>query len=284
MSPRSDSLSNADLGRLCELIYAESGIKLTPDKRVMLEMRLKRRLQELEIGSYREYCDFLFAGQHQDQEIVHLIDVVTTNKTDFFREGGHFEVLAKMVLPEYRTSSDAGREFRVWSAGCSTGEEPYTLAMVLQEFGESNPGFRFKILATDISNTVLAKAEKGVFGSEVIQPVPTDLRRKYFMRSRDPNLKSVRVVPELRSAIEFRRLNLMEEFGLNELMDAIFCRNVIIYFDRATQESLLKRMSRQLVPGGYMFMGHSEALHNMDIALTAVAPALYRKANDRTGA
>ena len=158
----------------------------------------------------------------------------------------------------------------MWSAGCSTGEEPYTLAMVLQEFGESNPGFRFKILATDISNTVLAKAEKGVFGSEVIQPVPTDLRRKYFMRSRDPNLKSVRVVPELRSSIEFRRLNLMEEFGLNELMDAIFCRNVIIYFDRATQDgSFSERLSRQLVGGGYMFVWATRrALHHMDIALT----------------
>ena len=280
MSPRSDGLSNADMSRLCELIYAESGIKLTPDKRIMLEMRLKRRLQELEIDSYGEYCDFLFTGHHQDQEIVHLIDVVTTNKTDFFREGGHFEVLAKTVLPEYRTSSAAGREFRVWSAGCSTGEEPYTLAMVLQQFSESNQGFRFKVLATDISNTVLAKAEKGVFTSEVVRPVPADLRRKYFMRSRDPNSHLVRVIPELRTAIEFRRLNLMEEFGLTELMDAIFCRNVIIYFDRPTQERLLNRMSRQLVPGGYMFMGHSEALHNMDIPLTAVAPALYRKQSD----
>ena len=282
MSPRSDSLTNSDLGRLCDLVYAESGIKLTLDKKVMLEMRLNRRLRDLDLGSYAEYCDYLFAGHHQKEEVVHLIDVVTTNKTDFFRESAHFEILVNRVLAEHEAGAEGGREFRVWSAGCSTGEEPYTLAMVLDHYAVSHAGFRFKILATDISNTVLAKATKGVFSSEVVRPVPADLRRKYFMRSRDPSSNQLRVVPELRQAIEFRRLNLMEDFRLDEPMDAIFCRNVIIYFDRPTQERLLEKLSRQLVSGGYMFMGHSEALHNMDIPLVPVAPALYRKANDGT--
>ncbi len=282
MSPRSDSLTNADLGRLCDLIYTESGIKLSPDKKVMLEMRLNRRLRDLNVGSYAEYCDYLFGGHHQEQEIIHLIDVVTTNKTDFFREGTHFEILVNTVLPEFEANSPSGRDFRVWSAGCSTGEEPYTLAMVLDNYATAHAGFTYKVLATDISNTVLEKASAGVFASEVVRPVPSDLRRKYFMRSRDPNSNQLRVVPELRKSVEFRRLNLMEDFRLPEPMDAIFCRNVIIYFDRPTQERLLTKLSGQLVRGGYMFMGHSEALHNMDIPLVLVAPALYRRSNDRT--
>lgn len=281
MNSEDDGLSKTNLVRLCDLIYSESGINLTPDKKVMLEMRLKRRLRDLSMDSYAEYCDYLFGGHHQQEEVVHFIDVVTTNKTDFFREPDHFDLLVKRVLPEFRNSSEAGREFRVWSAGCSTGEEPYTLAMVLAKYAEFNTGFKFKVLATDISNTVLAKAQKGVFASEVVRPIAEDLRRKFLMRSRDPASKQVRVVPELRQAIEFRRLNLMEDFGLSELMDAIFCRNVIIYFDRATQERLLLKFSRQLVRGGYMFMGHSEALHNMDIGLEAVAPALYRNPDER---
>jgi chemotaxis protein methyltransferase CheR len=283
MSHRDDSVSQGDLGRLCDLIYAQSGIKLSPDKKVMIEGRLKRRLRELNLGTYAEYCRHLFAGKGQDreQEIVHLIDVITTNKTDFFREGAHFDFLVQKALPDLRASGPSGREFRFWSAGCSTGEEPYTLAMVLAQYGESHPGFKFKVLATDISNTVLATAKMGVFSSEVIRPVASELRRKYFMRSRDPNSNQLRVVPELRERIEFRRLNLMEEFGMSELMDGIFCRNVIIYFDRPTQERLLAKLSRQLAGGGYMFVGHSETLHDMDLPLVPVAPALYKKAMDR---
>ncbi len=169
----------------------------------------------------------------------------------------------------------------IWSAGCSTGEEPYTLAIVLNEYRLSHPAFRFRILATDISTAALAKAERGVFSGEVVRPVPIELQRKYFMRSRDRESNLLRVIPELREMIEFRRLNLMEEFGLPELADAIFCRNVIIYFDRPTQERLFHKFSRQLVEGGYMFVGHSESLHHMDVPLVPVAPALYRKADGR---
>ena len=181
----------------------------------------------------------------------------------------------------YGPGAERSREVLIWSAGCSTGEEPYTLAIVLSEYGLSHPGFRFRILATDISTAVLAKAELGVFSAEVVRPVPAELQRKYFMRSRDRDSNLLRVVPELRQMIEFRRLNLMEEFGMPELADAIFCRNVIIYFDRPTQERLLHKFSRQLVEGGYMFVGHSESLHHMDVPLVPVAPALYRKTDDR---
>jgi chemotaxis protein methyltransferase CheR len=282
MTTHSDSLSSRDLNRLCRLIYEQSGITLSAEKQIMLEGRLKRRLTSLQLSSYGEYCDYLFDGSgHDAEEMVHLIDVVTTNKTDFFREKTHFDFLAAKMLPEFMAREGNSRELLIWSAGCSTGEEPYTLAIVLSEYQQSHPAFRFRLLATDISTAVLAKAECGVFPSEVLRPVPPDLRRKYFMRSRDRDSNLLRVVPELRQKVEFRRLNLMEEFGMTELTDAIFCRNVIIYFDRSTQERLFHKFCRQLVDGGYMFVGHSESLHHMDVPLVPVAPALYRKADAR---
>jgi chemotaxis protein methyltransferase CheR len=154
--------------------------------------------------------------------------------------------------------------------------------MVMNEFGQTHPGFHFRVFATDISTTVLAKAEMGVFSEEVVRPVSDDLRRKYFMRSRDRNSRLLRVVPELRHIVEFRRLNLKDsDYGITDKVDVIFCRNVIIYFDRATQEQILQRLTHYLLPGGYLFVGHSEALHGMDLPLAPIAPALYRRIDDR---
>jgi chemotaxis protein methyltransferase CheR len=185
------------------------------------------------------------------------------------------------MLPE-QAERVAGRHFAIWSAGCSTGEEPYTMAIVLSEYALTHPGFRFRILATDISNLVLAKAELGVYTNEVVAPVAPLLRQKYFMRSRDRSSNQVRVTPELRKLIEFRRLNFMDaDYGVSEKADAIFCRNVIIYFDRATQERILQKLANCLLPGGYMFVGHAETLHDMNLPLTPVAPALYRRIDGR---
>ncbi len=280
MTGHADAISNADFNRLRSLIYTESGINLSADKKTMLELRIKRRLRDLRLNTYAEYCAYLFRRDGQKEEIVHLLDVVTTNKTDFFREPAHFEFLAQRALPDLASRNSARPELWVWSAGCSTGEEPYTLAMVLDDYGRNHPGFRFRVLATDISTKVLAKAKLGVFNSEVVDPVPVELKRRYFMRSRDPDSQTLRIVPELRQRVEFRRLNFMDaSFGLPQMVDAIFCRNVIIYFDRQTQEQILQKLARQLVPGGYMFVGHAESLHDMDLPLLPVAPALYRKAD-----
>jgi chemotaxis protein methyltransferase CheR len=276
MTSRIDSLSAQDLNRLRTLIYEQCGINLTSDKKTMLEGRLRRRMSKLNLASYGEYCKYLFDGHgHDAEEMVHLIDAVSTNKTDFFREKEHFDLLVGKVLPEI--TKRHGQELLIWSAGCSTGEEPYTLTIVLNEYARVHPGFHFRVLATDISTAVLEKAKRGVFHSEVVNPVPADLRRKYFMRSRDAESKLLRVVPELREMVTFRRLNLMEDFGMSELAHAIFCRNVIIYFDRPTQERLFWKLARQLVQGGYIFVGHSESLHQMDVPLVPVAPALYRR-------
>jgi chemotaxis protein methyltransferase CheR len=205
---------------------------------------------------------------------------VTTNKTDFFREPRHFDFLVEKALPELTARDRGGRPLLIWSAGCSSGEEPYTLAMVLSEYGLTHPGFRFRILATDISTNVLAKAELGIYTSDMVSPVPAAIKRRYLMVSREPGSDQVRIVPELRRLIEFRRLNFMDaDYGMAEKADAIFCRNVIIYFDRPTQESVLRKLSSNLVPRGYMFVGHSETLHDMDLPLTPIEPALYRRNN-----
>ena len=278
MTTRNEGLSKADFDRLRSLIYDESGISLSSDKKTMLEIRIKRRLRSLDISSFAEYCDRVFTPQGREDELVHLIDVTTTNKTDFFREAGHFDYLVSQALPDLAARLGAARKSLVWSAGCSTGEEPYTLSMVLSEYSQTCPGFRFSVLATDICTDVLAKASLGIFKSESVKPVPMALRRKYFMRGRDPQSDLVRVVPEMRSLVEFRRLNFMDgDFGLSELPEIIFCRNVIIYFDRPTQVRLLEKLTRHLAPGGYFFAGHSESLQGMDLPLVPVAPAVYRK-------
>jgi chemotaxis protein methyltransferase CheR len=217
-------------------------------------------------------------GREEEEEVVHLLDAVSTNKTDFFREPDHFDFLARKALPELVEGNGRGRPLLIWSAGCSTGEEPYTLAMVLDQWGAAKAGFRYRILATDLSTAVLARAERGVYAEEVARPVPADWRRKYFLRSRDRSSNLLRVAPELRRLVEFRRLNFMEaRFDLAQKADVIFCRNVLIYFDRPTQERILGKLAGELVPGGYAFVGHSETLHDMDLPLKPVAPAVYRK-------
>jgi len=274
-------MSTRDYARLCELIYREAGIHLGTEKSTMLEGRVNRRLKALSLNSYSEYCDFLFGHKGLKEEIGPLINAVTTNKTDFFREPRHFDFLTESALPDLSERSGGGRPLVIWSAGCSTGEEPYTLAIVLSEYAQSHPGFRFRILATDISTTVLGKADRGVYSTDVVAPVTAALQQKYFMRSCDPASNRVRVVPELRKLIEFRRLNFMDnDYGVAGKVDAIFCRNVIIYFDRQTQEKVLGRLARYLVPDGYMFVGHAETLHDMNLPLTPVAPASYRRLRD----
>ncbi|HEX4007920.1 MAG TPA: protein-glutamate O-methyltransferase [Acidobacteriaceae bacterium] len=283
MSAADEILASRDFSRLTSLIYAEAGIRIGPEKKTMLEARLKRRLRALGIDSCARYCDYLFSGDDRSEETIRFIDVVTTNKTDFFREPAHFAFLAGRAAPEWLAQWGSSRPMLVWSAGCSTGEEPYTLAMVLSEYGEAHPGFRFGILATDISTAVLARAEAGIYSAENAEPIAAPLRRKYLMRSRDRTSTQVRVAPELRRLVEFRRLNFMDtDYGVAEPADAIFCRNVLIYFDRPTQEKILRRLAECLAPQGYLFVGHAETLHDLRLPLVPVAPALYRRLDGRS--
>lgn len=282
MSDHEQVISSGDYTRLCRLIYGETGITLGAGKQIMLEGRIRRRLKALAIESYREYCGYLFSARGLDEELVHLIDAVTTNKTDFFREPRHFDFLVSRVLPEHAAGGDSRRPFLLWSAGCSSGEEPYTLAMVLNEYGMTHPGFSFRILATDVSTAVLKKAALGIYPADTVRPVPQALKAHYLMRGREHNAARIRVVPELRRLIEFRRLNFMDsDYGIQEKFDAIFCRNVIIYFDRTAQQSILTKITTRMRPGGYLFMGHAETLHELDLPVEPIAPALYRRSHGR---
>lgn len=270
-------LSKNDFSRLSEFIYKECGIKMPPAKKTMLEARLQKRLRTLGINSFSAYCDFLFSTDGLQLELVQMIDLVTTNKTDFFREPDHFDYLVNHVLPQW-IDKGGGRRLNVWSAGCSTGEEPYTLAMVLQEYAEEVPGFTYSIMATDISTRVLEKARTAIYDEDRVIPVPMSLKKKYLLRSKDRSNGLVRIVPELRSKVCFQRLNFMDDsFGLRDRLDVIFCRNVIIYFDRPTQKRLLHKFIDNMAPGGYIFMGHSETLNGLDLPLLAVHPTVYRK-------
>jgi len=275
---RNECLSNADFNRIRDLVYEESGINLNAERKTMVEIRIRRRLRQLEISSFADYCNYVFGADGHQAELVHLIDAVTTNKTDFFREAGHFDFLTSKALPDLAARYGISRRSLVWSAGCSTGEEPYTLAMVLSEYGQTHAGFQFNVLATDICTAVLDKARVGIFKSEAAAPISADLRRKYFMRSRDPGSELLRIVPELRARVEFRRVNFMDpDYGIGEPPEIIFCRNVIIYFDRPTQIRILQKLTRHLVPGGYFFSGHSESLQGMDLPLSPAGPSVYRK-------
>lgn len=248
----------------------------------MIESRLAKRLRALNLADYGNYCEYLFSEEGLDKELVHLINVVTTNKTDFLREASHFKFLTETVLPELRQQRRLGpkKKLNLWSAGCSTGEEPYTLAMVLDDFNDRQEQDKvpFEILATDVSTRVLKIAREAVYHEERVEPIPLAWRKRYLLRSRDPDNPLVRIAPELRKKVVFGRLNFMDdEFGLPNPMDIIFCRNVIIYFDRPTQERLMRKFAHNLVPGGSLFIGHSESLHGFDIPFEQVTPTVYRR-------
>ncbi len=273
-------ISDQDFSRFASLIYEQCGIKMPPHKRSMLEARLRKRLRALGLDSYEAYREYLFSKDGMVDELINMIDVVTTNKTDFFREPRHFDFMVERALPALIPGTGVGvdRPLRIWSAGCSTGEEPYTIAMVLDDYLWQNRKVDFEILATDISTQVLEKARLGIYHRDKIDPVDEKFRKKYLLRSKNPESPQVRIVPALREKLRFGRVNFMDDkYEVGEQKDIIFCRNVIIYFDRVTQERFLERLCRCLRSGGYLFMGHSETLSGMPLPLRQLAPAVYQK-------
>lgn len=269
------SLSEEEFKKLSSFIYRESGIKLPPVKKVMLQSRLQKRLRDLNMHSFKEYCDFLFSKDGADSEIIHMLDVVSTNKTDFFREPAHFDFLTETALPDfYRTGR--GRQLKLWSAGCSSGEEPYTLAIVLSEFAEKNPGFDFSIWATDISTRILQSAMNAVYKEDKVEAVPLTLKKKYMLKSKDRANPTVKMASSIRGKVRFGRLNFMDDhYSVPETFDIVFCRNVLIYFDRDTQEQVINKLCTKLKQGGYLMLGHSESTLNMKLPLRQVKPTIY---------
>lgn len=276
----SPKLSKSLFKTLGVFIHERFGIKMPDSKRVMIESRLRKRLKVLCMKEYAEYCDYLFSEEGMDKELHQFIDVVTTNKTDFFREPNHFIYLVEKALPELIQKDGTGikRPLNIWSSACSQGDEPYTMAIVLSEFAEKNRGFDFSILATDISVKILELAKRGVYPHSHIEPISIELRKKYLLKSKDDRKQLVRIIPELREKVMFRQMNLIEgNFRIRKTMDIIFCRNVIIYFDNKTTDILLQRLCDKLRKGGFLFMGHSELLDCNKLPLTQVAPTIYKK-------
>jgi chemotaxis protein methyltransferase CheR len=273
-------MSDADFRRLGERIHATLGIRMPLEKKTMIQSRLLRRLHARGLRDFRAYCDLLLDGAGPDAEAERALffDLVTTNKTSFFREPEHFRYLIDVALPELTTRA-RGRPLRAWSVPCSTGEEPYSLAMVLAEhLAAARDGAQgFEVLATDVSTRVLTRAAKGIFAEPQIEPVPHELRKRYLLRGRNDSAGLVRVAPELRARVRFGRLNLMDaRYPVERAMDVIFCRNVLIYFDRPTQEAVIEKLCAHLAPGGVLCVGMAETLHGMLVPVKLVGKSVYR--------
>lgn len=272
-------LQRHEFALLSEFIGKEVGIQLPPAKQVMLEARLRKRLRALGLESFSQYIPRVIGSRRDEAEVIKLIDAVTTNKTDFFREPQHFAYLTRDVLPErLRRGASPSDPFVVWCAASSTGEEPYTLAIVLSEYAAQQP-LNWRVVATDISTSVLARAQRAVYSESSIAALPASLRRRYFLRSRERDEQLVRVKPALRNAVTFKRLNLLDRhFDVPRSLDVIFCRNVFIYFDRPTQQQILLRFVDCLRSDGLIFLGHSETINGLSVPLVQVAPTIYRRA------
>lgn len=269
-------LSNSEFKKLSDFIFSEYGIKMPDVKKTMLQSRLQKRLRALQMTSFSEYVDFVFSKKGQTEEVIHMMDVVSTNKTDFFREPVHFEFLKDHIIPPLFTPGNYRRPLKIWSAGCSSGEEPYTIAIALSELKEEYPGLDYSILATDISTQMLQNGMNGIYKESRIAALPMSLKRKYFLKSKNRENPTVRVIPELRKKVTFQRLNFMEAtYNLTDDFDIIFCRNVLIYFDQKTQENVIRKLTYRLKTNGYFFLGHSESITNFHLPLQQIKPTIF---------
>lgn len=266
-------LSDSELTRIIRLVYTRSGITLHEGKRALVEARLRKRVRALECATFAEYLQYVDADA-TGQELSALLDAMATKYTSFFREEQHFQFLETRVLPELRPRVGP---IRVWSAACATGEEPVTLAMTLREALPAADHARLRLLASDLSTNALGVARAGVYRLDRVATVPKPLLRTYFERGLGAQAGLARVSARLRKAIDFRQLNLLEIASLGEQFDVIFCRNVLIYFDRAVQQRVVSMLERHLAAGGYLFISHSESLNTLDHSLRWVAPAIYQQ-------
>jgi chemotaxis protein methyltransferase CheR len=270
------NMDSESFERLSTYVTREYGIKLPLAKKSMLESRLNKKVKSLGLTSYKEFLDFIFSEQGKQGELFNVIDLITTNKTDFFREAAHFHFLTTEFLTSYKTDYNRNN-IKIWSAGCSTGEEPYTIIMSMEEYKNQNPEITYSLLASDVSTRVIQTAHQGIYEIEKIEPVPLELKRSYFLRSKS-NPKLVRVKPQFRKKIQFKRINFMDNsYGLTKAdFDIILCRNVLIYFDKATQERVINKFCSHLKPGGLLFLGHSESIIGMNLPLKQIRPTVYR--------
>ncbi|MCW8853569.1 MAG: protein-glutamate O-methyltransferase CheR [Gammaproteobacteria bacterium] len=266
-----------DFNKLRKIANSHTGIIVTDDKYDMYYARLVKRIRTLGLASFADYVKYLDANM--DSEFTPFIDSITTNLTSFFREPHHFEVMKSKIIPEISARPDAAQGIKVWSAGCSTGEEPYTLAITMLEGLEMvRPAPKVSILASDIDTTVLAKASRGIYEISRVEGLDSSIKRRWFFRGKGNNHGHVRVSPELQNILEFKQVNLMEKnWPMKNKFHIIFCRNVVIYFDKPTKMNLFHRYADQLVDGGYMILGHSESLQGMSDRFETIGKTVYKK-------
>ena len=275
-----DHLCARDFERISELVGDSVGIRLTPAKHMMIEGRLKKRLRSVEVATFSDYCDWLFHGDGLREELPHLINAVTTNKTDFFREPEHYHFLEQVILPEILKANRSRKcQLKVWSAASSNGAEAYSACMIIEKFAQDSTHLSYAVLGTDVSTEVLAHARRAVYSAELMEPVPAEYLSRFVLTSRNPGLRpQVRMAPELRRHAVFRHLNLMDDaYPIDTDVDVVFLRNVLIYFAKPLQEAVIARVVSHLRPGGYLMLGHSESMIANRFPVTQVAPATFRK-------
>jgi chemotaxis protein methyltransferase CheR len=272
VTPTRSSLTPRDFDRIRKLAFDYCGLDIEPGKEELVASRLGKIMRKLGIASYAAYYDHV-VGDKTEQALVTMIDSLTTNHTSFFREQQHFDFLHSTILPALANRS----QIDIWSAACSSGEEPYTIAFSVKDYFDGR-GPALKILASDISTRILERAQGATYSLDHMKGIPMPTMQRYFLRGRGKMEEQFRVKPEIRSMVQFRRMNLNEPLqGMTTLFPLIFCRNVMIYFNAATQEQVVSNLAQQLEPGGYLFIGHSESLNRIKHSLEYVRPAIYRR-------
>ncbi|MBI9107304.1 MAG: protein-glutamate O-methyltransferase CheR [Spirochaetales bacterium] len=268
-------IGDKEFKQLSEFIEDEVGIKLPEVKRSLLESRLQKRLKILGIVDFKEYCNHVFHSTEGATEVLEMIDAITTNKTDFMREPAHFEYMVHEALPEIVKTRAS---INLWSAACSSGQEPYNMAMFMEEFIHKNRAVNYSVIATDISKSSLQKAQEAVYNNRDIEVVSDRFKKQYFLKSRKAGSELVRIKPEIRKQVTFQGINLMKEhYGLSGKFDIVFCRNVLIYFNKENQARVIQRIIDHMTDGAYLFLGHSESLAGMRNHLVSVGSSVYRK-------
>ena len=267
-------ITNKEFGLFQALIYREAGIHLPPTKKELLMGRVGRRLRELGLKAYGAYYEYVMETGHE--ELVRLLDAISTNETSFFREARQFEFLEQRVFPEWKTWQAGPRRIRVWSAGCATGEEPFSLAMILWDQFPPATGWEIEIRATDLSTRALERARTAVWPIEKAKDIPTRYLKAFMLRGTGSRVGTMKASPAIRSIVRFERLNLNDAtYPALGLFDLIFCRNVLIYFGAETKTRVIDRLLNHLAPSGYLFLGHAETLNGVTDQVRSVMPTVY---------
>ena len=271
------AMSDVDFKAISSIAYKEAGLVFLQEKAPLVQSRINRRLRQLKIKSFSKYIEFVESQQGLAERRV-MISSLTTNVSNFFREPHHFDILRKDILPDLLTRARAGGRIRLWSAGCSTGQEPYSIAMTLLDMAPDAPELDIKILATDIDPNVILTAKKGEYDDRSVQGINETLQKKYLEVVRSGTKSNFNISAPVRDLVSFRELNLLSQWPISGAFDVIFCRNVVIYFDEVTRMSLWPRFEAVTLRGGWLFVGHSERLSDqLDTEFIVAGPTAYRR-------